>query len=150
MIDEATMAPPAPLRRRLRAGVLVGENWLQFARFVVVGASGYVVNLVTFALCAHPGGLDYRVAAGVAFVVAVANNFVWNRRWTFGGAREGHAGFQALRFFSVSLGAFVVSFVVLQVLVEGLGVAKVLAQAIAIVVATPLNFVGNKLWSFGP
>jgi putative flippase GtrA len=25
---------------------------------------------------------------------------------------------------------------------------KVLAQAIAIVLVTPLNFVGNKLWSF--
>jgi putative flippase GtrA len=29
-----------------------------------------------------------------------------------------------------------------------LGVGKVLAQAIAIVLVTPLNFVGNKLWSF--
>ena len=30
-----------------------------------------------------------------------------------------------------------------------LGLGKVLAQAIAIVLVTPLNFVGNKLWSFG-
>ena len=28
------------------------------------------------------------------------------------------------------------------------GVPEVLAQAIAIVVSTPLNFVGNKIWSF--
>jgi putative flippase GtrA len=29
-----------------------------------------------------------------------------------------------------------------------LGLDKVLAQATAIVLVTPLNFVGNKLWSF--
>ena len=39
----------------------------------------------------------------LAFVVAVPNNFWWNRHWTFG-ARDGHAGFQAARFFAVSVG----------------------------------------------
>ena len=29
-----------------------------------------------------------------------------------------------------------------------LGLDKVLAQAIAVVLVTPLNFIGNKLWSF--
>ena len=29
-----------------------------------------------------------------------------------------------------------------------LGVDEVVAQAIAIVLVTPLNFIGNKLWSF--
>jgi putative flippase GtrA len=28
------------------------------------------------------------------------------------------------------------------------GMDKVLAQAIAVVLVTPLNFIGNKLWSF--
>ena len=35
----------------------------------------------------------------------------------------------------------------LQTLVA-LGVGKILAQAIAIVLVTPVNFVGNKLWTF--
>jgi dolichol-phosphate mannosyltransferase len=48
----------------------------------------------------------------------------------------------------VSLVAFGFSYVVLVGLVSGLGVTKVLAQAIAIAAATPLNFVGQKLWSF--
>jgi putative flippase GtrA len=28
------------------------------------------------------------------------------------------------------------------------GLGRLLAQAVAIVLVTPLNFVGNKLWSF--
>jgi putative flippase GtrA len=39
--------------------------------------------------------------------------------------------------------------IVLQLLVSLADVDKVLAQAIAILTATPLNFIGNKLWSFG-
>ena len=31
---------------------------------------------------------------------------------------------------------------------DGFGVAEVPAQAVAIAAATPLNFLGNKLWSF--
>jgi dolichol-phosphate mannosyltransferase len=37
---------------------------------------------------------------------------------------------------------------VLYTLVDGLGVAEVPAQAMAIIAATPMNFIGNKLWSF--
>ena len=83
-VAESSLDTPQPRgHRRVRAGLRKPSNWLQLVRFAVVGASGYVVNLV-----------------------------------------------------------------VLHVLVE-LGVNKVLAQAIAIVLVTPLNFVGNKLWSFG-
>jgi putative flippase GtrA len=38
--------------------------------------------------------------------------------------------------------------VVLEVLVSVAGVPEVPAQAVAIVCATPLNFLGNRLWSF--
>jgi dolichol-phosphate mannosyltransferase len=123
------------------------HNWYQLVRFGAVGASGYVVNLAVFALAVHGIGLNYLVAAVLAFLVALTNNFVWNRHWTFD-ARAGHAGFQAFRFFVVSLSAFALNLVVLYLLVEGAGLGKVPAQAIAIVLATPVSFIGNKLWSF--
>ncbi len=149
MSDEAPAAlPPPPLRHRLRRGVRHSHNWFQLARFGAVGASGYVVNLLVFALCLHALGIHYQAAAVVAFVVSVANNFWWNRRWTFTHARDSHAAFQAARFFAVSVVAFGFSFLVLTLLVDGFAVAKVLAQAVAIVTATPLSFLGQKLWSF--
>jgi dolichol-phosphate mannosyltransferase len=91
--------------------------------------------------------MHHLVAATCAFVVAVANNFWWNRHWTFG-AGDGHAGFQAARFFAVSVVAFLFAAALLELLVTGFGVGEVLAQAISIVAATPLNFLGNKMWSF--
>jgi putative flippase GtrA len=148
-MDEAERADRAarPLHLRVRHGLRHPGNWLELIRFGAVGASGYVVNLMVFSLSVHVVGVDYRVAAVVAFLAAVLNNFWWNRHWTFG-ASDGHAGFQAARFFTVSVAAFLVSFGILQLLVAGAEMAEVPAQAIAIVAATPLNFLGNKLWSF--
>jgi dolichol-phosphate mannosyltransferase len=153
MTDEAFAVPvaetPPHRRRRVRVRVALRQpaNWLQLLRFAAVGASGYVVNLAVFTLAVHGAGLDYLVAAVMAFVVALANNFFWNRGWTFR-AGEGHAGFQAARFLVVSLVAFGFNVLLLFALVEFAGMPKVPAQAIAIIAATPLNYVGNKLWSF--
>lgn len=124
-------------------------NWVQLAKFCLVGGSGYVVNLAVFSAAFGIFGLHHLVAATIAFLVAVTNNFWWNRHWTFA-ARAGHAGFQAARFVTVSVAAFLVAATVLEVLVTVVGVPEIPAQAVAIVVATPMNFVGNKMWSFGP
>jgi putative flippase GtrA len=132
---------------RVRQGMRRSHNWVQLVKFCVVGGSGYVVNLLVFTLAFELGNLHHLVAATIAFAVAVTNNFWWNRHWTFA-AREGHAGFQAARFLTVSVGAFVFAAAVLELLVSAVGVPEIAAQAISIVAATPLNFVGNKMWSF--
>jgi dolichol-phosphate mannosyltransferase len=132
---------------RVRSGLRKGHNWRQLIKFLVVGGSGYVVNLCVFALCFKALNVHYLVAAAIAFVAGVANNFWWNRHWTFQ-ARGGHAGFQAARFFAVSVVAFLFAASLLELLVSVVGMAEVPAQAVSIVAATPLNFIGNKMWSF--
>ncbi len=138
----------ARVHTRVREGVRHRHNWVQLVKFCAVGGSGYVVNLAVFALAVGVFDLHHLIAATAAFVVAVLNNFWWNRHWTFG-AKEGHAGFQAARFFTVSVGAFLFAAAILEALVNGADMAEIPAQAISIVAATPLNFVGNKMWSFG-
>jgi putative flippase GtrA len=111
-----------------------------------VGASGYVVNLLVYVSLLNGADLHYRSAATGSFLVAVTNNYLWNRFWTFR-HRRGHFGYQGLRFLLVSVLVYLGNLAILTALVE-LGVGKILSQAIAIVLVTPLNFVGNKLWSF--
>lgn len=154
MTDEAVaLTPPValPLSARVRIAVRDPAAWMQLLRFAIVGVSGYVVNLAVFALALHGAGADYRLAAIAAFGVAVSNNFLWNRRWTFraetGGAVPAHH--QAARFLVVSVCAFLVGLVLLTGLVELGGVAELPAQAIAIIAVTPISFLANKLWSFG-
>jgi dolichol-phosphate mannosyltransferase len=133
--------------RRVRHGLRKPHNWVQLGKFLLVGLSGYVVNLAVFTFSLKVLGVHHIAAATIAFGVAVMNNFWWNRHWTFA-ARDGHAGFQAARFFAISVGAFLIQVTILEILVTGPELPKVLAQAISLVLATPVNFIGNKMWSF--
>ena len=135
-----------PRRPRLVASLRSVKNWQQLGKFCVVGAVGYLINLAVYDALLHEG-LHYLVAATCSFLVAVTSNYVWNRIWTFREHR-GHLGIQGMRFFLVSLGALAANLVVLHLLVAHGGLDKLPAQAVAIVIVTPLNFVGNKLWSF--
>jgi putative flippase GtrA len=138
---------PVQTAKRIGRGTLKPGNWIQLLQFGLVGGSGYVVNLAVFAVVNGPLSIHYIPAAILAFCVAVTNNFWWNRHWTFR-AGAGRAETQAPRFFAVSVGAFLFALAILELLVSTAGVPELPAQAIAIVAATPLNFVGNKMWSF--
>jgi putative flippase GtrA len=133
---------------RVRAGMRKRKNWEQLAKFCVVGVTGYAVNLAVYAVLLDGAGLHYMSAAVGSFLVAVTNNYLWNRLWTFR-AQRGGVAYQGMRFLIVSTVALVANLAVLHVLVSA-GLGEVVAQAIAIVLVTPVNFVGNKLWSFGP
>ena len=120
------------------------HNWIQLAKFGVVGVVGYAINLAIFAALL---GWGAHVAATISFIVSAANNYWWNRHWTFA-HQKGHFAYQGARFYVVSVAAFAVNQLWLVLFIDVLDWRKVLSQAIAIVLVTPLNFLGNKLWSF--
>jgi len=148
---------PVETAKRIGRGTKQSENWVQLFQFGLVGVSGYIVNLVVFAVLTGSGlffrdgsdglGVHYIPAAIIAFCVAVTNNFLWNRHWTFD-AKHGHAGFQAMRFFTVSVLALGINLVVLELLVQAAGLGELTSQALAVAFAMPFNFIGNKIWTF--
>jgi putative flippase GtrA len=127
------------------AALRARHNWEQLGKFCAVGAVGYLINLGVYDGLLH-AGLHYLLAATCSFFVAVASNYVWNRLWTFRDRRGGVA-VQGLRFFVVALVSLAANLGVLHLLILG-GADKLLGQAAAIVIVTPLNFLGNRLWSF--
>ena len=128
----------AALRRR--------ANWEQLVKFCVVGASGYVVNLAVYTVLLEGAGLHYIPAAVGSFLVAVTNNYTWNRVWTFRGQR-GHLVLQGVAVPRRLDERARANLLVLHLLIQA-GLGEVVAQALAIMIVTPINFVGNKLWSF--
>jgi putative flippase GtrA len=148
MEDARAEAASAVMRRhaqRFRLAAARPANWMELMRYCCVGASGYLINLGVF-LLADPS-MPYTLAFTVAFICAATSNFLWNRLWTFR-VDHGRPHHQYARFLGVSVAALVLDLVVLRALVELGGVPKPPAAAIAILMALPVSFLGNKLWTF--
>ena len=120
-----------------------------FVRFGLAGAAGYVVNLAVYGAAVHGLGIEYRAGAVLAFSVALTTTFVLNRHYTFQ-AGDQALGYQAPRYLAVALLAFAVNLAALQVFVDVLGVIPIVGQAMAIALAAPVNFAGQRLWAFAP
>src|ERR687885_834347 len=116
-MEQREAAVARGLRARATHALRQRHNWTQLAKFCVVGASGYVVNLAVYTALLNGADLHYRVAATGSFVVAVTNNYIWNRLWTFR-HRRGHFGQQGLRFLIVSVLVYVGNLGILTLLVE--------------------------------
>jgi putative flippase GtrA len=137
----------AELAYRLTAAARQTANWVQVLKFGIVGGSGYLINLAVFALLANGLDVHHAIAAVGAFCVAVSSNFFWNRHWTFEPG-DGHPAFQAARFFAVSVASLLINLAALEIILRGTSLGVLTAQAIAVAVAMPFNFVGNRLWTF--
>ena len=120
-----------------------------FVRFALAGATGYVVNLAVYGLAVHGLGIEYRVGAVLAFSVALTTTFLLNRHYTFQASDQAKRE-QAPRYIAVALVAFAVNLAALQVFVDVLGVIPIVGQALAIAIAAPVNFAGQRLWAFAP
>lgn len=141
------MPPATHLAYRIGAAARHPANWVQLLKFGLVGGSGYLINLAVFAVLADTLDVHHITAAIGAFAVAVTNNFLWNRHWTFGPG-DGPAHFQAARFFTISLVSLVLNIAVLELLLTTHATGELTAQAIAVAAAMPFNFIGNRLWTF--
>lgn len=124
---------------------------LMLPKFLVVGALGTVTNLLIFFVLVDLRKWNPTIGAILAFVVAVAQNYVLNHSWTFahtvGGASVSFRGY--FRFMLVALTALGVNLVVLWTILYFFDPPlKVIAQAAGIAAGTAINYLGSKLWVF--
>ena len=130
------------------------RNVTQFVKFAVVGGLGTIVNLVVlkatlFAWDQFAASTPFVVeafASGLAFAVAVVNNYLLNRWWTF--RSTGTMSTEFLKFLVVSLSGLVLNELVFYVFRAQLELSVLISQMLAILCVLPFNFIANKLWSF--
>lgn len=122
------------------------ERAAQPARFLVVGAVGYGINIGIFALLVGVG-MTYVLASVVSYAVSNALMYIGNRYFTF---RLGHEGFWPAygRYLLVGLAVVAMNAGVLAALVEGLGLDETAAQALSLLAVTPAAYVMFKRWTF--
>jgi putative flippase GtrA len=122
----------------------------QFVKFGVVGASGFIVNLIVFTLLQrivpnHAETMPKNVIYSMAFLSGGVSNYFLNRAWTF--RSTGHVGREGLSFMAVSALALLVSLIVLNAAAPWLGNGHK-AWFISTVAGIFVNFFINKYWTF--
>ena len=118
----------------------------QPAKFLIVGAGGYIVNLGVFAAL-HATGVTYIVNSITSYFIANALMYFGNRYFTF---RLGHAGFWSAYLRYMIVGAVVAGLNagILAALVQGTGIDSRIGVAISLLLITPVAFVLFKRWTF--
>jgi dolichol-phosphate mannosyltransferase len=122
----------------------------QFVKFGIVGASGFIVNLVIFTLLQrvvpnHDQPLQYNIIYTIAFLAGGVSNYYFNRIWTF--KSSGHAVREGVQFLTVSGLALVVGLIVSALVSPWLGHGH-RTWFLGTVAGIFVNFFLNKYWTF--
>jgi putative flippase GtrA len=122
----------------------------QFLKFGLVGASGFVVNLIVFTLLQrvipdHARSLQYNVIYTIAFLSGGVSNYYFNRIWTF--RSTGHAVREGAQFLTVSALALLVGLLVSALVSPWLGHGH-RTWFLGTVAGMFVNFFVNKYWTF--
>jgi len=122
----------------------------QFVKFGIVGASGFIVNLIVFTLLQrvvpnHSAPLQYNVIYSIAFLSGGVSNYYLNRIWTF--RSTGHAVREGAQFLTVSVLALIVGLIISALVAPKLGHGHK-TLFLATVAGIVVNFFVNKYWTF--
>lgn len=128
----------------------------RFMKFATVGTSGVVVNLAVLYLCQEfifaaieTPAIRLNISLAFAIFFSTANNFYWNRFWTWSDRSHRTDKHLLLHFGQYALACWVGTG--LQVLLTNLFTLYfhyLTANATAIVIASLFNFMANNLWTF--
>ncbi len=119
-------------------------TWSEVMQFMVVGASGVLVNLAGVTMLLRAGA-PAAVSIAVGIAASICTNFYLNRRFTFQNSQHGHMPTQFVSYvLSVSFGSLVNYLVALGVLHWRPTLAPQLAALGGIAAATVLNFIALK------
>ena len=126
------------------------EFVLRLGKFLVVGASGVVVNNAALFTLYQLLRFPLVAASIMAVLLSIGNNFLWNDRWTF---EQRHDVFSSAirrfgRFGVASLGGLVLTTLTLWLLVNELGLQYLVANVFAVGAGTASNFVINSTWTY--
>lgn len=123
------------------------KSYGEIIRFAIVGTANFLIIMAVSWLLMHLFSINFYVANIVAYVLALVNNFYWNRIWVFRSTGE-RMGRQALMFLAAYGIAYLVQLGVIAVLVQWLGVNKDLANFIVLFPFGATNFLLNKFFAF--
>ena len=119
-------------------------------KFLLVGASGVMVNVAAFWVMTQVLGIYYFYAGIVAGLLATGSNFLLNNSFTWADRREpGVSGFfqRMGKYYAATWAGTLVYLALLRVLAH-VGMVPMLANLIAVGIGGMLNYLMHNLWTW--
>ncbi len=123
------------------------KNIGEIIRFAIVGTSNFVIIMLVAWLLAERLGVNFYAANCVAYVLAFANNFYWNRVWVFKSSSAAVRR-QFLLFLTAYAVAYLVQLASVALLKQVVGLDENLANFIGLFPFGATNFLMNKFLTF--
>lgn len=134
-------------------------------RFALVGISGTIVDFTIFNLLSVGFGLPVILSSIGSFLIAVINNFIWNRNWTYPESKESSLSGQLVKFSVVSVLGLIIRTPLFSLIEKPLIVVSTnlvdkqffikpeiighnIALASVIVVVLFWNYFINRIWTY--
>ena len=149
--------------RMLPAGSRRRKETKRFLKFAFVGALGALTDFAILNVLVQLAGFLPVVANGISFTVAVVQNFLLNRSWTFPESQLHNTRRQMAKFTLVSVAGLGINTVVFQLVdlslradwIEWLSspdlgstISYNFAKLFSIGVVLFWNFAANRLWTY--
>ena len=126
-----------------------GLVW-EAVKFAMVGCSNVAINLVGYWILMS-FGMHYVPAYGISYLVSIINAYFMSNKFVFKEeeGEERNRLISMLRVFSIYIGTFVISEILLTVQIDYLQWSDSMAPVINLFVTSPISFFLNKYWAFG-
>lgn len=122
------------------------KKYEQFIKFGLVGVTNTIISYGTYSLLVLLG-VQYLIANLIGFVISVLNSYYWNNKYVFEKTSQGHGKALSKTFMAYGM-TLLLSTGLLFVMVQNLGVPKILAPLPVLLVTIPINYLMNKFWAF--
>jgi putative flippase GtrA len=120
----------------------------RLSRFLIVGALCTVLGMFVIWILTGLFSIHYLVSTALVFVVVNPIGYALNRRFTFGGDSPNWI-WQLLKYYTVTAGSLALTLVLSMLLVDGLDVHYLVANALIAIGMVCFNFLSHDEWTFG-
>jgi putative flippase GtrA len=140
------------------------QERIRFLKFAFVGVTGTIVDFGLMNLLRLVFDIPLIWAQAISFTIAVINNFLWNRFWTYPDSRSKAAHRQLIQFFLINLVGIAIRTpmitwldkVLLRLIdqsslslpIENFVISQNLALACSVGVIMLWNFFANRYWTY--
>jgi dolichyl-phosphate beta-glucosyltransferase len=118
-----------------------------FIKYALVGITGTALDVGSLYVFVDLLHIPVLAGAALSFIIAVINNFILNKIWTFQNNSR-NVRKQFIKFFLVSVVGLVLTEICMAAFVYLLGIWYIVSKLITSVIVLTWNFLANKNWTF--